>query len=55
MNVLQDRNKCKAVVKTVLDIRVSRNAGNSWTGWGTVRVWRRALILGVCSVGWLVI
>jgi hypothetical protein len=30
--VVQDRDTCKAVVKKVMNLRVSRNAGNFLTG-----------------------
>jgi hypothetical protein len=31
-NVVQDRDKFKAVVKTVMNLRVSKNAGNFLSG-----------------------
>jgi hypothetical protein len=36
----QDRNKLRAVVKTVMNLRVSQNAGNLWS------------VVGLCSLEW---
>jgi len=47
INLAEDRDKWRAVVDAVIDLRGAENAGNFSTSWGTVTLSRRTVLHGV--------
>ena len=45
-----NRDKCQAVVDTVMNLQLLLNAGNCWTSWGSVSLVRRTVLHGISYI-----